>query len=164
MLETVRQAGAEWCLCFDADERFDGEFPSARGDAYRFRLFDGYLSDGFDEPYSGGELASLPRLWGPEFRDIIMLFRVAVASYRGRDKREPVIAGQVNLASTKVKHFGKCLSPDHWEQTCSYYAEYWPEPYKSKWAARKGKAIHETSDFGRPLYAWDQVEQNAVRL
>ena len=164
LLKRASALGAEWCLCFDADERFVGDFPSLVGDAYRFRLFDGYLTKGFCDPYLGGELEFLPRLWGPEYRDILMLFRVAVSSYRGIDKREPIVAGRVNLARTRVKHFGKCLSVDHWEETCRYYAENWPEPYKSKWAARRGKAIHAKSDFGRDLYGWQALEPNAVRL
>jgi len=168
LLDLAREAGAEWCWCFDADERVYGAFSSVLDwpdtDAYRFRLFDGYLSPGFDEPYLGGDLASLPRMWGPEYRDIIMLFRIAAATYEGRDRREPLISGRVHQSNITVKHFGKCLSVEHWEETCDYYANHWPEPYRSKWAARRGKAVHDKSDFGRPLYRWDEVAKHGVNL
>lgn len=154
----------EWVLCFDADERLVGELPDLSADAYRFRLFDGYLTPQTQQPYTEGSLESLDRLYGPEYRDIIMLFRNDKAVYQGRDKREPIISGRVELAETRVKHFGKCLSDQHWQETCDYYANHWPEPYKSKWAARRGKAIHTLSDFGRPLHKWAEVESHGVKL
>ena len=148
--------GADWVWCFDADERLTGDWPDLTADAYRFRLFDGYMAEGH-EPYTGGQLVDLPRLWGPEHRDIIMLFRPGAATYAGRDKREPAINGRTELAPMNVKHYGKCLSVEHWEETCDYYANHWPEPYRSKWAARRGQAIHQLSDFGKPLYQWGEL-------
>jgi len=153
-----------WTLCFDADERLIGKLPKLSADGYRFRLFDGYMTSTFKRPYSYGELLSLPRMWGPEFRDILMLFKTGKAKYVGLDRREPFLLGNIKLAAVQVKHFGKCLSEDHWEETCNYYANYWPEPYRSKWASRRGQAIHTLSDFGRPLYLWDDVATAGVRL
>ena len=161
LLSRVR---TDWALCFDADERIDGPLPALAGDGFRFRLFDGYMAEGFAEPYRAGRLIDLPRLWGPERRDILMLFRVSRARYAGLDKREPAVSGRVALAETCVRHFGKCLSVEHWEETCDYYATHWPEPYRSKWAERRGKAIHERSDFGRPLVDWDALPSVEVRL
>lgn len=164
LLDKAKIIGAKWCWCFDADERIEGDFPALDADAYRFRLFDGYMTPDCRQPYEGGALDDLPRMWGPEYRDILMLFRVSAATYRGRDRREPIISGRTELADVMVKHFGKCLSVDHWEDTCNYYADHWPEPYRSKWAARRGKAIHAESDFGRPLYQWGEVANHGVRL
>ena len=154
VLETAQAMGADWCLCFDADERLVGELPPLTGDGIRFRLFDGYLTPERQQNYRDGDLAALPRMWGPEFRDILMLFRAGPARYVGLDRREPILRGQISLAPVMVKHYGKCLSVDHWEATCAYYAAHFPEPYKSKWRARKGKALHTVSDFGRDLYTW----------
>lgn len=151
------KADSEWVLCFDADERLEGPLPDLKADGYRFRLFDGYMTPECCEPYVAGPLAELPRMWGPERRDILMLFRRNKAKYQGRDKREPLVSGRVELAETKVRHYGKCLSVEHWEETCDYYSRHFPEPYKSKWAARKGRAIHTRSDFGKPLYTWEAV-------
>lgn len=164
LLERAREIGAEWCWCFDADERLVGDLPDMTADGYRFRLFDGYLADGYDEPYTEGRLEDLPRLWGPEYRDIVMLFRIGAATYRGRDAREPKVSGRIELAPTLVKHFGKCLSVEHWEETCDYYANYWGEPYRSKWAARRGRAMHKQSDFGRPLYQWGEAVRNGMPI
>lgn len=157
LLERARALDADWCLCFDADERLVGKLPPLEGIGYRFRLFDGYLTATRQAPYTGGDLAALPRMWGPEFRDILMLFRVDQSRYYGVDLREPIITGNPWLAKIKVKHYGKCLSVEHWEDTCAYYATYFPEPYHSKWEARKGKAIHLRSDFGRNLYSWHNL-------
>lgn len=167
LLYRARDIGATWCLCFDADERLVGSLPPLGGDGYRFRLFDGYLTPYRQASYEDGDLGALPRLWGPEFRDILMLFPVDGARYQGLDRREPIITGTPSLASVFVKHYGKCLSVEHWEETCAYYSQHFPEPYKSKWEARKGKAIHTQSDFGRPLYTWNDLmrnEQAWVRL
>lgn len=168
LLDRARALGAKWVYCFDADERLVGDGRPWHGeisaDAYRFRLFDGYLTPETIEPYSGGELADYTRKWGPEYRDIIMLFRADKAEYKGSDRREPIVTGKVELAPVFVKHYGKCISVEQWEDTCNYYATYWPEPYKSKWAARRGKAIHTKSDFGRPLYYWGELERVGVKL
>ena len=165
LTERAQGQGAEWVWCFDADERIEGELPDLNEplDAYRFRLLDGYLAEGYSDPYSSGPLDQLPRLWGPEYRDINMLFRPRSVEYRGLDRRQPIMhpATQVGFAEgLYVKHYGKCLSVQHWEDTCNYYATYWPEPYKSKWAARRGKAIHTVSDLGRPLYTWETVKDH----
>lgn len=164
LMRTAKGIGAEWCWCFDADERLDGDLPEPTGNGFRFRLFDGYMADGYDAPYTGGRLDTLPRMWGPEYRDILMMFRIDAATYRGPDRREPIITSDVALADVRVKHYGKCLSVDHWDDTCNYYADHWPEPYRSKWAARRGKAIHTKSDFGRPLYRWGEVANHGVPM
>ena len=148
----------DWVYCFDADERLIGELPTVlNADGYRFALFDGYMTADCSSPYIEGELSRLDRMWGPERRDILMLFRKSKAEYKGLDKREPNVYGVVELASARIKHFGKCLSIDHWEETCDYYANHFPEPYKTKWRQRKGKAIHTKSDFGRELLTWDNL-------
>lgn len=153
----LERAPTEWVLCFDADERLEGPLPDLTADGYRFGLFDGYMTQERRAPYTGGPLADLPRMWGPERRDILMLFRKSRSRYFGLDRREPVTTGKVATCGVRVRHYGKCLSVEHWEETCDYYARHFPEPYRSKWAGRRGKAIHRLSDFGRPLVEWDAL-------
>jgi len=157
LLGEARSMGADWVLCFDADERLEGELPELRGAGFCFRLFDGYMTSAFCDPHRRGSLAKLPRLWGPEYRDILMLFRTDSAQYKGLDQREPIVAGSIALAPVYVRHYGKCLSIQHWEDTCEYYAKYFPKRYRVKWQARKGRAIHTLSDFHRTLYTWRQL-------
>jgi len=161
LLHKAARLGAEWCLYFDADERLIGNLPKLKGDGFRFRLFDGYMTQSRQVPYDYcrrfRKLVDLKRMWGPEYRDILMLFRTESSRYIGLDQREPVVHGSVSLADIKVKHFGKCLSVEHWEETCDYYATYFPKRYKQKWLARKGKAIHTHSDFGRELLTWQEL-------
>jgi len=158
LLKAAQNWGAKWCLCFDADERLTGTLPLLKGSGFRFRLFDGYLTEERQMLYQMGygRLSDLPRMWGPEYRNILMLFRVDNARYYGLDKREPAVSGGVLQADTFVKHYGKCLSVEHWEETCEYYTTYFAK-YREKWEARKGKAIHTTSDFGRGLYVWEDL-------
>jgi glycosyltransferase involved in cell wall biosynthesis len=154
----AQAVGAEWCLCFDADERLVGDLPPLEGSGYLFRLFDGYLTEERRELYYPGEdLADLPRMWGPEYRDILMLFRTDAATWPRRGLREPVLQGERNRCNVFVKHYGKCMSVEHWEETCEYYMSGFPPSFKNKWQARKGKAIHTMSDFGRPLFTWSAL-------
>lgn len=160
VLDVARKLGADWCLCFDADERLVGDLPELKGDGFKFRLFDGYLTKTHQSLYTGGDLAQLPRMWGPEYRDILMLFRADKASFNGHNLRPPILSGQKVLADVKVKHFGKCLSIEHWEETCRYYSTYFPARYSNRWNARKGKAIHTASDFNRALWTWNDLMRN----
>lgn len=157
LLQRAKQLGADWCLCFDADERLIGDLPNLSACGYKFRLFDGYLTNERQEHYVQGDLALLPRMWGPEFRDIVMLFRTDCAIYNGIGQRAPTMSKPVAPSNVYVKHFGKCLSIEHWEETCAYYALHFPEPYRSKWKARRGKALHTVSDFGAELYMWQDL-------
>lgn len=160
-LTQAARTGAKWCLCFDADERLYGDLPAMDAgapDGYRLQLFDGYMTPTLKMEYQSGRLELLPRMWGPERRDILMLFRVEGARFIGLDQREPVIAGPVERTQTFVKHFGKCISVHQWEETCEYYSR-WPK-YAEKWNARRGKAIHTVSDFGRELYKWEDLIGN----
>jgi glycosyltransferase involved in cell wall biosynthesis len=175
LYERAKAFDPSWVFCFDADERFDTGIrdfllsaDAAAVDGLRIRLFDGYLTPGLLGGYrEGTALEDLPRLYGPECRDILMVWRnSALFFYEGLDAREPrsQVAARVVTKDFRCKHFGKCLSVQHWEDTCEYYAKHFPEPYKTKWEQRRGKAIHERSDFGRPLFPWDQVAQHAVRI
>lgn len=157
MLSQARRAGHEWCLCFDADERLVGDLPPFDDtvNGYRFKLFDGYMTREHRAEYTHGDLSALPRMWGPERRDILMLFRISASQYMGMDQREPVVQGPVVTTDVYVKHFGKCISVRQWEETCQYYMQ-WPK-YAKKWSKRVGKAIHDKSDFGRDLCTWDEV-------
>lgn len=157
LLEKAKERGHEWCLYFDADERLCIQnMPDFTADAYSFGLYDGYMTPERQEPYTRGKLEELPRMWGSECREIIMLFRTAKATFKGLNMRPPLIDGKVEKAEICVKHYGKCLSIQHWEETCDYYAKHFKK-YSEKWEARRGKAIHTVSDFNSPLYEWEQV-------
>lgn len=154
-LEGARMFGPDMVLCFDADERIDGELPKQPG-GYTFRLYDGYLTPDRQEPYTDGPLEELPRWWGPECRNILMYFDPRYAIYLGRGRREPQYTGPVSDSGVRVRHYGKCLSVEHWEETCDFYIRYFPQ-WAEKWGARKGKAIHTHSDFGAKLVEWPEL-------
>ena len=60
------------------------------------------------------------------------------------------------------RHYGKAISVEEWEAACDDYERWFPEPYRSNWRSRKGNAVHAESDFGRPLYTWDEVKSRGV--
>lgn len=164
LLERARGLGAEWCLCFDADERLVGDLPDLSADGYEFRLFDGYLTEHTQAPYLDGELADLPRMWGPEYRDILILFRVERSKFIGDGNRCPRTMGRIERADVYVKHFGKCISVQQWEETCDYYTgPSWPSHYRCKWEARRGRAIHQRSDRGNKLRTWNDLMRKPHR-
>lgn len=164
----------DWMLCFDPDERVTGDL---RGfiaglsgqdcDAVRVRLFDAYMTPDDHAPYeSGRALLDFRRYFGPEQRDILMLWRnrpqIVFAEGDGRTPR-----GMERVTTDLYcQHYGKSLSVAHWEETCDYYIKHFPfDTYGKKWTERKGRAIYTESDFGRPLYAWDEtLFANAVLM
>jgi glycosyltransferase involved in cell wall biosynthesis len=164
----------DWMLCFDPDERVTGnlhEFVNGLStddcDAVRVRLFDAYMTPDDHAPYrSDLALLDFRRFYGPEQRDILMLWRnrpeIGFAEGHGRTP------GGMRHIKTELycQHYGKSLSVEHWEETCDYYIRHFPfETYGKKWTERKGRAIHTESDFSRPLYAWgDELFANAVSI
>ncbi|HUU24996.1 MAG TPA: glycosyltransferase family 2 protein [Methyloceanibacter sp.] len=169
-----RQLPHEWMLCFDPDERVTGDmrgFVAGLGeddcDAVRVKLFDAYLTPDDHAPYTSDQaLLDFRKFYGPEQRDILMLWRNrAGIGFAEGDGRTPRGMAQVKTDLT-CQHYGKSLSVEHWEETCDYYIRHFPfETYGKKWTERKGKAIHRDSDFGRPLHPWGEtLFANAVPM
>src|SRR6185436_18062402 len=73
----------DWMFCFDPDERVTGdlrgfteETHSSDYDGVRVQLFDAYMTPGDHAPYQADrELLGFRRFFGPERRDILMLWR-----------------------------------------------------------------------------------------
>jgi hypothetical protein len=164
----------DWMFCFDADERITGDLrgfasgPHAeRCDGVSIQLFDAYLTPDDYRPYQPGQkLLGFRRFYGPEQRDILMLWRNrSEVFFAEGHERQP---GGIRRLRTDLycQHYGKSLSVEHWEETCDYYIEHFPfQTYGRKWLARKGQAIHTQSDFMRPLYEWgDALFANAVKI
>jgi glycosyltransferase involved in cell wall biosynthesis len=161
-LEMAQADSPDWIMQFDADERF--ELPAtgwSEYDAVRMKLFDFYITaEDVHLPYT-------ERRWmGPEFRSIIMMYRNHHdIRFTVPDQREMRLPPEFRvLNGGYVKHYGKAISIEEWEATCRYYSTYFPEPYRTKWLNRKGKAIHTESDFGRPLITWDQKDSLGVPM
>jgi hypothetical protein len=164
----------DWVFCFDADERVTGDLRrfvegqrATDHDGVRIQLFDAYMTPDDHAPYQPDrELLGFRRFFGPERRDILMLWRSrSEVIFAEHHAREP---GGVERVRTDLycQHYGKSLSVAHWEETCEYYIRHFPfETYGRKWRDRKGRAIHTQSDFMRPLYEWgDTLFANAIKL
>jgi hypothetical protein len=175
LLQTAREhLQFDWMFCFDADERVTGDLRgymerthSSDFDGVRVQLFDAFMTPGDHAPYQADcELLGFRRFFGPERRDILMLWRnrleVIFAKHHGR---EPAGVERVGTG-LYCQHYGKSLSVEHWEETCEYYMRHFPfDTYGRKWRDRKGRAIHTQSDFVRPLYEWgDTLFANAVKM
>ncbi len=164
----------DWMFCFDPDERVTGNLrsfvssPEAEDcDAVRVQLFDAYMTPEDCEPYRPDlPLLHFRRFYGPEQRDILMLWRnrpeIGFSEGHGRT---PVGMERVKIG-LYCQHYGKSLSVKHWEETCDYYISHFPfDTYGKKWTERKGQAIHTESDFKRPLYEWGEtLFANAVPM
>ncbi len=164
ILGHAKTAKPDWIIQIDADERLEIEsLDLDRFDGFRFRLFDFYITpDDVDKPYQ-------ERLFmGPEFRDILMMYRAFPdMRYGWMDQREMWGYPKTYKITQGgfARHYGKAISVERWERQCDYYADNFPEPYKTKWALRRGKAIHDEglSDFGHPLVRWENRHQG-IRL
>lgn len=160
---TIDKYKPDWVLYFDADEHiyFD-DIDWAGNNSYFFRLFDVYITpEDVDKHFEEREFV------GCEYRDIPMLFRPENCS--GFFNRIPTGLRNLKFGGT-VKHFGKGISEDHWEETCNYYVNHLyeigltGESIKDKWEKRKGKAIHTESDFGNPLIRWgERYQENKIK-
>ncbi len=164
LLERALLDDPEWLLYFDADERVEvdlQEVPWSTCDAVRMKLFDFYITEeDVDSHYS-------ERRWlGPEYRRIIMLYRnMPGMGYDQPDQRETNLPPNARIVEVGwVRHYGKAVSVEEWENTCRYYAEHFPEPYRTKWRSRMGRAVHTESDFGRELIEWDDRDRLGVEL
>lgn len=144
----------DWFVYFDADEFiYDFSLKDLQGkeEGIICKLFDVYITpEDVNKDWRERE-------WiGAEYRPILFFFKNSpYLKYHLPDQREVTIdiKAKVKIKGT-IKHFGKGLSVKHWEDTCDYYINYWPK-YAKKWQARKGKAIHTTSDFNNPLIKWE---------
>jgi glycosyltransferase involved in cell wall biosynthesis len=155
LLEQAMTMAPDWILNIDADERVEMPVePLKDYDAVRMRLFDFYITP-HDET-----LEYHQRQWmGPEYRNILMMYRPFAGMHYGwLDQREMWGLPRYfrTLNSGFVRHYGKAISVERWERKCDFYATHFPEPYRTKWERRRGKAIkHDMkSDFGRPLIQW----------
>lgn len=163
-LESLK-SNPDWVYYFDADEiaYFDDiDFLDKNISAYRMRLFDFYITEGdvnkrfFERKYMG-----------PEFRDILTLFRPS-KNVHFPTRLPGGITGRVESKGF-IKHYGKAISINDWEEKCDYYINhlYETQPGNStiseKWKKRKGRAIHTKSDFNRQLIEWeDRFDMNKI--
>jgi glycosyltransferase involved in cell wall biosynthesis len=146
----------DWVLYVDADERIEfNDTPKDKSvGAIKLRLFDFYITEeDKDKHYSDR------KFMGPEYRDILFMYRKKhILGYHIPDQRECSLKGSPKIVNGGfVKHYGKSISIQQWEDTCEYYSKNFPK-YSKKWELRKGKAIHTVSDFGRPLITWEEKE------
>ncbi|MCP1223392.1 hypothetical protein [Sebaldella sp. S0638] len=166
LLKEAHSEKGAWIFNFDADERFEGEIRefllenlnNDSFDSIKIRLYDAYITkyDEEKEYKKADKLLNFRKYFGPEYRDILMIWRnKKYFKHEGLIQREP--SGAKNsITKFRCQHYGKAISVEQWEETCKFYETYFPEPYKSKWSNRKGKAIHTLSDFGNTLYPWGE--------
>ena len=165
VLERAKMDNPDWFIYFDADERIEFDFTEEvlkNYDAIWMKLFDFYITpEDKDLPYTARTKM------GCEYRRIVMAFKNSPhLRYHIPDQRIVTLPPNAKmLEAGYVKHYGKAISIQQWEETCDYYASHFPEPYRSKWLKRKGKAIHtDKSDFGMPLIKWSEKETKGVEL
>lgn len=164
LLVRALQDRPDWLLYFDADERLEVDLkgiPWGECDVIRCKLFDFHITaEDVDLRYD-------QRRWiGPEYRKIVMLYRnMDGIGYFHEYQRETCLPSHARVVDVGyVRHYGKAISVEEWEATCRYYSNFFSEPYRSKWLARIGRAVHTHSDFGRPLILWEERNTKGIEL
>lgn len=153
------QDNPDWIYYFDADEYVDFsdiDFSDKSINGYKMRFFDYYITE---EDVNNHYLER--KNIGPEYRDILTLFQPN-PNIRFLH-RTPINVGNNIVIQGYVKHYGKAISVKQWEDTCDYYINHLFEPQpggstiSNKWQQRKGKAIHDESDFGNDFIEWRDI-------
>ncbi len=161
--EACLEAKPEWVYYFDADEYVDFEnidFNDTNVGGYSMRFFDYYIT-----PEDEKKHYLKRKFIGPEYRDILTLFR---PNPNIRFIHRPPMGVPTFARAGFVKHYGKAISVKQWEDTCDYYINHLFEPQpgnttiSDKWKARKGKAIHTMSDFGNDFIEWKDRKNPSV--
>ena len=129
-------------------------------DVIRVPLYDAYMTPNDSNAIKKGtSLVNFRQYFGPERCDIAMIWRnISDIAFSGLDRREPLVNDHHRTCvALSCQHYGKALSEQHWEDTCSYYIDHFPwNSYGSKWNDRRGKAVHTKSDFGAELAKWGE--------
>lgn len=171
LLEAAQKYNPTFIFYIDADERFEVDIKNflkkikhSNISSIRISLFDAYITKNDKKPFKkGSNLLNFRKYFGPERRDILMIWRnKPYIKFYGLNKRESSVNGKI-ITKFFCQHYGKAISIDHYEQTCDYYIKYFKD-YSKKWLERKGKAIHEKSDFNNPLYDWSNVKKNSILI
>ena len=120
LLQTAReQLRFDWMFCFDPDERVTGDLRgflegmhSSDCDGLRVQLFDAYLTPDDHEPYRDDrELLGFRRFFGPERRDILMLWRNRVdVTFAEKHGREPGGVERVETGLYCQHYASRCRS------------------------------------------------------
>jgi len=153
----------DWLIYIDADERIEFDWNkliSKKYNAIRMKLFDYYITP------EDTEKQYYERKWiGPEYRKIVIAFKYSPELiYNTPDQREVILPKKRKvLDDGYVKHYGKAISIDIWEETCDYYITHF-EKYADKWKLRKGKAVHTKSDFSNELIQWHEKTSKGFLL
>lgn len=165
LLEAKKHATKDdWFVYIDADERieFDWNKLNYLSDdviAVRMKLFDFYITpEDIHKKY-------YEREWlGPEYREITIAYKnTNDLKFEHYDQREVTLGKGRVISEGFVKHYGKGISVEQWEETCKYYTKHFPQ-YSKKWEERKGKAIHNGfSDFDNPLIKWEEKNIKSIK-
>lgn len=154
----------KWFALIEPDERVEFDFSLLEEwdksgiDIVYFTLFDAYITKNDQKSYKQGDkLENLRKYFGPEYRFMCFLYKKDFADYDLKipSCRQPQVSGKSEVGG-RIKHYGKSISIEQWEETCRYYMKSVPQ-LSEKWEKRLGKAIHTKSDFDRKLLTWEQV-------
>ena len=167
LIEEAQKDNPDWFVYLDADERlfYNFEDLSDEYDVIYAQLFDFYITEEDKDRKYNGNLPSMRKWCGPEYRHIVSMFRnkEGIGFTRKHSRNIKVNLYDKKHLSGYIRHYGKAISVEEWERRCDYYLDRAPE-YKLIWEKRKGKAVHRESDFNRTLRTWKEVHKYSIPL
>ncbi len=167
LIKEAQKDNPDWFVYLDADERLFYNFGNLTEeyDVIVSKLFDFYITEEDKDREYTGNLPSMRKWCGPEYRHIISIFKNSPEiKFTRKDSRNPKISVYTNkLFSGFIRHYGKAISIKDWERRCGFYLNRAPE-YIPIWSKRKGRAIHKESDFNRPLRTWKDINNYMLPL
>ncbi len=171
MLDVAKkELNPEWFIFLDVDEFLDEDLQkdlpkilaSKDYDAICFQMYDFFITEeDKDKPYNG-DIRSLRRFAGTEYRNQLFLFRnVWSLFFKEGAHKEPngFKNNRVSFTDYKIKHYGKAKSIEDYYKKSQHYLKYRPHMRKTKFKFTQPPVHKDKSDLGK-LVTWEEIKHN----
>jgi hypothetical protein len=160
----------DWIVNFDGDEHLYNIDPTILDvpdvQVVVCRSYDTYITEEDKElterEYSGRRWVGPEWEWAPYFYSNRFPWDFTKPDQRNMSWGALAVPKEAYIVHGAVRHWGKGLSVQKFEDKCKYYAETFGPRYADKWEKRRGRAVHTVSDFGQELVEWERIISGEV--